>query len=210
MVDTGNDCVADKHESKLWISSRLMGAVQRCVILIAGALFVIATILAILAVFGVLDPAIREKYLWVSCSPRQIAVGCVACTLLLGLILFAARKHGKALAGLFLLGIGCRILFTAFVADAAQPFSDYDQVWRIAQGTASGDDLLYKSFFPEWANWATVQKFLVDTFDISFGAMVWIEGILCCAIAVEVFALASVLSKNKETALLASCLYVYR
>lgn len=182
---------------------------SRCMSWFSCIFFLISTVFALAAIFLSFNPDFCNKFFWLGYSPILFIVGCVFSLAIFALLFAVFRHKPRTLIALFLLCIVCRLALTAFVAGKVEPFSDYDQVWSIAQGIADPTTLLYKSFFPEWSNWAAVQKLIVDEFDVNYGAMIWIESALSCLVAFEVLVLAKEITGNRKTALLAGSLYAF-
>lgn len=182
----------------------------RVIVALCFALFLAASALSLFALFAMSDPACTEKFLWLPCSQKSLLVGTLAAAVLL-LVFLLVQINGEATPLWVLLGVALsmRIVATWAIAGSLVPFSDYNDVWGIANGTASEQTLLYKSFFPEWSNWAALVKMLVESFAIEYDFLVWCECVIGCLIALEVVWLGYAMFKRLPLALMAGCLYAF-
>lgn len=171
-----------------------------------ACLFALAALLAVLVYFR---GEAAQFYAWPASTWQAEALGLLLSLGGVALLFFLYRREPRGLLAAVVLGIAVRLGFALALLPGAVPFSDFSQVWEIATGVASGQTLLYKSFFPEWCNYIASVKLLVEWTGLSYNGLVLVASVCGCIAVVEVFLLTCILARDRNLGLLAASLYAW-
>lgn len=165
-----------------------------------------ACVLSLRAVLSKEEKYLTGHYIWNPLSNRGMSF--LVIFLFFFVLCILIKTKNKKMLILFA-AVGCFLRMGIYVlfASCSVPYSDSLQVWNIANG--NNESLLYKSFFPEWSNWAALQKVLVNKFSLSYADFVLGQFICGFVIAFLIYLLTVRMTKDNTTAWFACVIYLW-
>lgn len=160
-----------------------------------------------LSVFAAIrNQGVREHYGWPLMN-HVLSTG----ILILAFWLFSAYLARRKIFGMLwaLTGLFLRFMGFHVFQDSLIPWSDFLYTWNIACGNAAEETIQYKSFFPEWSNWAALQRLLVHNLGFNYRGIVFLDFTMCCIASLEIYVIAKLVSDNEAIANLALISYVF-
>lgn len=146
-------------------------------------------------------------YGWPSSGAMTELAGLAVSVGVVATLVLTCLKKPRSLFVAVVFGVIFRIFLAVALLPGLVPYSDFAQAWEIANGTASEQTVLYKSFFPEWCNYIAFTRLLVDGFGLTYGGLVLVSVAVGLVVVGEVYLLARIVTGQREMGLLSAAIY---
>lgn len=110
--------------------------------------------------------------------------------------------------GIFLTALFLRLFFIAAFQEQLGPFSDFKNVWDMANGYVA-DQINYYSLFPTYVNWANFERYCIGIFGENFFNIIILNCILASGTAVIIYLIGRIVLSDESYAVLAGLLYSF-